>query len=152
MPTCLLCLFLLPAGGCSKAKGPGQALAAPDVEVVAVEQSGVPIYDEWIGTLDGMVNAEIKSKVSGYLLSQHYIEVFLRGRANHRGHGRASWCMIPGCLLYSCIEARLLVAVARAMILLASRSHNTELPTAAHRSQSMKLKLTVENACCKNGT
>jgi membrane fusion protein (multidrug efflux system) len=39
-----------------------------------VEQQDVPVYGEWIGTLDGMVNAEIKAQVSGYLLSQHYTE------------------------------------------------------------------------------
>jgi membrane fusion protein (multidrug efflux system) len=46
----------------------------PDVEVATVEQRDVPIYREWIGTLDGMVNAEIKAEVSGYLLSQNYAE------------------------------------------------------------------------------
>ena len=47
---------------------------APEVEVVQVEQKDVPIYGEWIGTLDGMVNAEIKAQVTGYLLKQHYTE------------------------------------------------------------------------------
>ena len=44
------------------------------MKVVNVEQKDVPVYGEWIGTLDGMVNAEIKAQVSGYLLSQHYTE------------------------------------------------------------------------------
>jgi len=46
----------------------------PVVKVVNVEQKDVPVYGEWIGTLDGMVNAEIRAQVSGYLLSQHYTE------------------------------------------------------------------------------
>jgi len=46
----------------------------PDVQVVQVEQKDVPIYSEWIGTLDGMVNAEIKAQVTGYLLKQDYSE------------------------------------------------------------------------------
>ena len=46
----------------------------PDVQVVQVEQKDVPIYSEWIGTLDGMVNAEIKAEVQGYLLKQDYTE------------------------------------------------------------------------------
>jgi RND family efflux transporter MFP subunit len=46
----------------------------PVVKVVHVEQQDVPVYGEWIGTLDGMVNAEIKAQVTGYLLSQHYSE------------------------------------------------------------------------------
>jgi hypothetical protein len=41
--------------------------------------------------------------------------------------------------------------VARVMILLNSRSHSTELATAAQRNQSPRLKLTVEKACCRNG-
>jgi RND family efflux transporter MFP subunit len=53
------------------------AQAAPrplDVQVVQVEQQDVPIYSEWIGTTDGMVNAEIKAQVTGYLLRQDYKE------------------------------------------------------------------------------
>ena len=54
-----------------------QAARTPDpltVEVAAVEQRDVPIYSEWIGTLDGYVNADIKAQVSGYLLKQDYVE------------------------------------------------------------------------------
>ena len=51
-----------------------QPAPPPDVEVAAVEQRDVPIYREWIGTLDGMVNAAIKAQVGGYLLSQNYTE------------------------------------------------------------------------------
>ena len=46
----------------------------PEVGVVRVEQQDVPIYREWIGTLDGMVNTAIKAQVSGYLLKQNYTE------------------------------------------------------------------------------
>jgi len=34
----------------------------------------VPIYGEWIGTLDGVVNADIKAQVTGYLDRQEYTE------------------------------------------------------------------------------
>jgi RND family efflux transporter MFP subunit len=54
---------------------PAQAAPPPlAVEVVQVEQKDVPIYSEWIGTTDGMVNAEIKAQVTGYLLRQNYKE------------------------------------------------------------------------------
>ena len=55
---------------------PKKAQAAPptEVEVVQVEQRDVPIYSEWIGTTEGMVNAEIRAQVSGYLLKQNYTE------------------------------------------------------------------------------
>jgi RND family efflux transporter MFP subunit len=64
----------MPLAGCStKGKAPA-APSPPAVEVVKVEQRDVPIYSEWIGTLDGMVNAEIRAQVSGYLLRQVYRE------------------------------------------------------------------------------
>jgi membrane fusion protein, multidrug efflux system len=50
------------------------AVSAPDVEVVSVEQKDLPVYREWIGTLDGLVNAAIRSQVTGYLLTQNYSE------------------------------------------------------------------------------
>jgi membrane fusion protein, multidrug efflux system len=50
------------------------APAPPDVIVAAVKQSDVPIEREWVGTLDGMVNAAIKAQVTGYLRTQSYIE------------------------------------------------------------------------------
>jgi RND family efflux transporter MFP subunit len=50
------------------------AMPSPDIEVVQVEQKDIPIYREWIGTLDGMVNAAIKAQVTGYLLTQSYTE------------------------------------------------------------------------------
>ena len=50
------------------------AALAPDVEVANVEQRDLPVYREWIGTLDGLVNAAIRSQVTGYLLTQNYSE------------------------------------------------------------------------------
>jgi membrane fusion protein (multidrug efflux system) len=46
----------------------------PDVEVVAVKQQDVPIYHEWIGTFDGLVNADVRAQVTGYLMKQGYQE------------------------------------------------------------------------------
>jgi membrane fusion protein (multidrug efflux system) len=48
--------------------------APPDVMVAQVEQQDVPIYGEWIGTLDGLTNADVKAQVTGYLLRQGYQE------------------------------------------------------------------------------
>jgi membrane fusion protein (multidrug efflux system) len=54
---------------------PAQAAPRPpDVEVVRVEQKDVPVYSEWIGTTEGMINADIKAQVTGYLLRQDYQE------------------------------------------------------------------------------
>jgi RND family efflux transporter MFP subunit len=46
----------------------------PDVEVVQVEQKDVPIYGEWIGTLDGFTNADVRAQVTGYIMRQGYQE------------------------------------------------------------------------------
>jgi RND family efflux transporter MFP subunit len=55
-------------------KPPPSPPAPPQVEVVQVQQQDVPIYSEWIGTTDGMVNADIRAQVSGYLLRKAYTE------------------------------------------------------------------------------
>ena len=51
-----------------------QPSATADVEVVQVKQEDVPIYGDWIGTLDGLVNADVRAQVTGYLLKQGYQE------------------------------------------------------------------------------
>ena len=66
--------LLVTATGCSNKTNAAAAPAPPDVEIAEVQQKDVPIYGEWIGTLDGLVNADIKAQVSGYLLEQAYKE------------------------------------------------------------------------------
>jgi hypothetical protein len=51
-----------------------QPVTLPDVEVLQVQQQDVPIYGEFIGTLDGLVNADVRAQVTGYLLKQGYEE------------------------------------------------------------------------------
>jgi RND family efflux transporter MFP subunit len=63
----VLCL-----AGCKEKPHP--APPPPTVEVAAVTQADVPIYHEWVGTLDGLVNATIRAQVTGYLLTQDYRE------------------------------------------------------------------------------
>src|ERR1700728_955561 len=58
----------------SKHGAGGPPGGTPTVEVVQVEQKDVPIYGEWIGTLDGFVNADVRAQVTGYLLRQGYQE------------------------------------------------------------------------------
>jgi len=62
------------AAGCSHTRAATPAHPPLQVEVADVEQRDVPIYKEWIGTLDGLVNADIKAEVSGYLVQQAYTE------------------------------------------------------------------------------
>src|SRR5438874_11669561 len=70
----LIAVALLGAAACSKPTSAARPGDPPDVEVARVEQKDVPIYGEWIGTLDGLVNADVKAQVTGYLLSQAYKE------------------------------------------------------------------------------
>jgi len=44
------------------------------VEVIEVKGQDVPVYHDWIGTLEGLVNAQIRAQVTGYLLTQNYRE------------------------------------------------------------------------------
>ena len=44
------------------------------MEVAPVTQADVPVYHEWIGVLDGLVNAQIRAQVTGYLIAQDYHE------------------------------------------------------------------------------
>ncbi|WP_139556636.1 efflux RND transporter periplasmic adaptor subunit [Methylotetracoccus oryzae] len=69
-----LCVPLLLAACDQTADKPPPQPAPPAVEVVAATQRDVPIYREWVGTLDGMVNAEIRAQVTGYLVKQNYRE------------------------------------------------------------------------------
>jgi len=58
----------------ARATATASALPPPEVQVAAVEQRDLPIEHEWIGTLDGLVNADIRAEVTGYLLRQGYQE------------------------------------------------------------------------------
>ncbi len=72
-----LCLFVIALiiGAIRPKRVSGAASAAPlEVQVFQVEQKDVPIYGEWIGTLDGLVNADVRAQVTGYLLQQGYQE------------------------------------------------------------------------------
>src|SRR5208283_4623235 len=71
-----ICAFAFPililfAGGCTKQSA---TPSAPEVQVVTAAPANVPIFEEWIGTLDGFVNAQIHAQVTGYLLTQNYAE------------------------------------------------------------------------------
>lgn len=68
-------LFLSCAlAGCSKPNSTGYGTGPQEVLVADVIRQDVPITREWIGSLDGSVNADIRARVSGYLVSQNYKE------------------------------------------------------------------------------
>lgn len=63
---------LLGLAGCKQKTPPKPP--PPLVEITPVIQADVPVYHQWIGTLSGLVNAQIRAQVSGYLLTQDYKE------------------------------------------------------------------------------
>src|SRR5258708_6482881 len=74
LATRLVLGFSLFSTGCGEKNEQAGKPGAVDVQVVQVEQKDIPIYGEWIGTLDGLVNADVKAQVTGYLLKQGYVE------------------------------------------------------------------------------
>src|SRR5271165_4809526 len=72
-PVVISIVFTLSLTGCGKANA---AFKLPDTEVLvaAPVQQDVPVHSEWVATLDGYVNAEIRPQVSGYIISQDYKE------------------------------------------------------------------------------
>jgi membrane fusion protein (multidrug efflux system) len=65
---CLAAYFLT---GC---KTKQQASQVPDVDVADVVQKDVQVEKEWVGSMDGSVNAVIRAQVQGYLIKQNYTE------------------------------------------------------------------------------
>jgi len=71
----LLGLAALLAGCAGKSAQPSHGPPPPpDVGVVTVIEKDVPIYGDWVATLDGYTNADIRPQVSGYLIRQDYRE------------------------------------------------------------------------------
>jgi RND family efflux transporter MFP subunit len=71
---CVLVIGLIVGAMRPKHVSGAQPGASPDVEVVQVEQKDVPIFGEWIGTLDGLTNADVRAQVTGYIMRQGYQE------------------------------------------------------------------------------
>ena len=65
---------LVGAVGCASRTNAAGPPPLQDVEVAVVQRKDIPIEREWIGTLDGMVNAAVKAQVTGNLLTQDYAE------------------------------------------------------------------------------
>lgn len=79
--TLTLATSLALLAGCSKPGSGGPIFGPQEVLVTNVIQKDVPVVREWIGSLDGSANADIRARVSGYLLSRDYKE----GTLVHQG-------------------------------------------------------------------
>ena len=63
---------LVTCAGCAKKEVPPPP--PPGVTVTPVMQKDVPIHQEWVGTMAGNVDADIRPKVEGFLISRLYEE------------------------------------------------------------------------------
>jgi len=73
LPLIAITIFSFALSGCARSHA---AFKLPDTEVLVAPpvQQDVPVHSEWVATLDGYVNAEIRPQVSGYVISQNYKE------------------------------------------------------------------------------
>jgi membrane fusion protein (multidrug efflux system) len=68
-------LLVVPwVAGCRSTTASQPPPPPPDVSVVTVTPERVVLTSEWIATLDGYVNAQIRPQVSGYLVKRGYEE------------------------------------------------------------------------------
>ncbi len=116
----------------SGAKPTAQKAPPSVVEVAQVEQKDVPIYGEWIGTLAGQVNADVKAQVSGYLLSRFYKE------GSHVGKGELLFEIDPRSFQASLDQAKGQLAQAQAQL----GQYEAQLATA--EANELKSQLDVE--------
>jgi len=74
-PAAMLIIALLPAlSGCRRTSALQPPPPPPQVSVITVEPERIALTSEWIATLDGYVNAQIRPQVSGYLIKRNYEE------------------------------------------------------------------------------
>jgi RND family efflux transporter MFP subunit len=69
----MLAVFSSGMLGCGRTQAAAPPLP-PEVRVAPVVQQDVPVYSEWVATLDGYVNAQVRPQVSGYIIRQNYRE------------------------------------------------------------------------------
>jgi multidrug efflux pump subunit AcrA (membrane-fusion protein) len=66
--------FIISVLGCEKKVAETGPQAPPEVLVTQVVSADVPVIREWVGTLDGSENADIRARVTGYLQKRDYQE------------------------------------------------------------------------------
>jgi membrane fusion protein (multidrug efflux system) len=67
-------MAVISLAGCTEEKKAAAPPPPPEVEVAEVIQRDVPVYQEWVASMDGLVNATILAQVQGYLIKQNYKE------------------------------------------------------------------------------
>jgi len=130
-------IFLVTAfslAGCQEEKKAVAPPPPPDVLVAEVIQKDVPIYREWVGTTDGMVNATILAQVQGYLIKQNYKE------GDYVKKGTLLFEIDPRPFQAALDEARAALAKQQAVLQTAQANLKRILPLAAANAVSQRDK------------
>jgi membrane fusion protein (multidrug efflux system) len=115
------------AAGCGGPKA-APAVPNPEVEVASVVQKDVPIFSEWVATLDGYINAQIQPQVAGYVIRQAYKEgSFVR-------KGQILFQIDPRPLQALLDQAKAQLAQARAQLGKTEMDVNRDTPLAKQRA------------------
>jgi membrane fusion protein (multidrug efflux system) len=120
--------------GCSEEKKATAPPPPPEVEVAEVIQKDVPVYSEWVASMDGIVNATILAQVQGYLIKQNYKE------GDFVKKGTLLFEIDPRPFQAALDEARAALAKQQAVLQTAQANLNRILPLAAANAVSQRDK------------
>jgi len=117
-------------GGCGKNVDASSSAPRPamKVTVVKAEQVDVPLTGEWVGTLDGYVNAQIQPQANGYLVRQDYRE------GSQVEKGQVLFEIDPRPFEAALQQAQGSLGQAQAQLALAEINVNRDTPLAAQRA------------------
>lgn len=118
------------SSGCTAKSKANTAVPAVPVRVVRAIQQDVPIYGDWVATLDGYVNAQIQPQVSGYLVKQLYRE------GSHVHKGEVLFEIDPRTFIAALDQAKGQLAEAEAKLSLAEVNVKRDTPLAKQRAIS----------------
>jgi membrane fusion protein (multidrug efflux system) len=133
----IMSAVLLLAAACSDDKDKKAAAAPPpppEVEVAEVVQKDVPVYQEWVASTDGTVNATILAQVQGYLIKQNYRE------GDFVKKGTLLFEIDPRPFQAALDEARAALAMQQAVLQTAQANLKRILPLAAANAVSQRDK------------
>jgi membrane fusion protein (multidrug efflux system) len=120
--------------GCPEEKKSAAPPPPPEVLVAEVVQKDVPVYQEWVASMDGLVNATILAQVQGYLTKQNYRE------GDFVKKGTLMFEIDPRPFQATLDEARAALAMQKAVLQTAQANLNRILPLAAANAVSQRDK------------
>jgi membrane fusion protein (multidrug efflux system) len=120
--------------GCTEEKKAAAPPPPPEVEVAEVIQKDVPVYQEWVASTDGLVNATILAQVQGYLTKQNYKE------GEYVKKGTLLFEIDPRPFQAALDEARAALAKQQAVLQTAQANLKRVLPLAAANAVSQRDK------------